>query len=121
MLRDIPFDGIAVQVERGPDAAIAVKSLELVSPALRLTGTGRIEHRKGEEFGKNPLHLKLQLAAKDQLAYGLNRARQLNGKTDAKGYYLMATPFTLGGTVSKPDSSEFWRNLTLNTGANFLR
>ncbi|MBI5766259.1 MAG: hypothetical protein HZA93_00570 [Verrucomicrobia bacterium] len=121
LLKDIQFDGITVQVERGADAAIVVKSLELLSPSLRLTGNGRIDHKKGGEFGNNPLHLELQLAAKNELAQGLNKARQLSGKTDPKGYYLMATPFTLGGTVSKPDSSEFWKNLTLNTGANFLR
>lgn len=33
----------------------------------------------------------------------------------------MATPFALRGTVEKPDSSDFWKNLTLNTGAGFLR
>jgi hypothetical protein len=33
----------------------------------------------------------------------------------------MATPFTLAGTVGKPDSSDFWKNLTLNTAAGALR
>jgi len=120
LLKDIQFDAIAIQVDRGADAAIVVKSIELLSPTIRLTGTGRIEHKAGEDFGNNPLSLELQLAAKGDIANGLNRARQLTGKTDAKGYYLMATPFTLGGTVSQPDSSAFWKNLTLNTGASFL-
>jgi hypothetical protein len=102
LLKDMPFDGITIQVERGADAAIVVKSLEVISPLMRLTGKGRV-------------------AAKDPLANGLNRARQLSGKTDDKGYYLMATPFTLAGTVGKPDSSDFWKNLTLNTAAGALR
>jgi len=70
----------------------------------------------------SPLTLELQFAAKGNIANGLNNARQLNGpQTDAKGYSLMATPFTMRRTLSKPDSSAFWKNLTLNTGAGFLR
>ncbi len=121
LLKDIPFDGISVQAERGADAAVVVKSLEFLSPAMHLTGNGRIDHKPGVDFGLAPLTLELQLAAKGELANGLNKARQLSGQTDAKGYYLMATPFTMGGTLSKPDSSAFWKNLTLNTGAGFLR
>jgi hypothetical protein len=117
----MPFDGIEVQVERGADAAIVVKSIEVLSPMMRLTGTGRIDAKPGVPFATSPLALNLQLAAKGQLANGLNQARQLDGKTDAKGYYLMATPFALAGTVEKPDSSDFWKNLTLNTAGGFLR
>ena len=121
LLKDMPFDGIGVQVERGADAAIVVKSIEVLSPMMRLTGTGRIDAKPGAPFATSPLALNLQLAAKGQLANGLNQARQLDGKTDAKGYYPMATPFVLGGTVEKPDSSDFWKNLTLNTASGFLR
>ena len=121
LLKDMPFDGIGVQVERGADAAIVVKSIEVLSPMMRLTGTGRIDAKPGVPFATSPLALNLQLAAKGQLANGLNQARQLDGKTDGKGYYLMATPFALGGTVEKPDSSDFWKNLTLNTAGGFLR
>lgn len=121
LLKDMPFDGITIQVERGADAAIVVKSLEIISPLMRLTGTGRVGSKPGEPFEASPLSLKLQLAAKEQLAHGLNRARQLNGNTDDRGYYLMATPFTVSGTVGKPDSSDFWKNLTLNTAGSFLR
>ena len=121
LMKDMPFDGIVVQVERGADAAIVVKSIEVLSPMMRLTGTGRIDAKPGVPFATSPLALNLQLAAKGQLANGLNQARQLDGKTDAKGYYLMATPFALAGTVEKPDSSDFWKNLTLNTASGFLR
>ena len=120
LLKDIPFDGITVKVERGADAAIVVRTLEIISPMMRLTGNGGIDSKPGAPFEKSPLSLQLQLAAKNQLANGLNQARQLNGQTDDKGYYLMATPFTLAGTVEKPDSSDFWKNLTLNTAGSFL-
>ncbi|MCX6953825.1 MAG: hypothetical protein NTV51_16880 [Verrucomicrobia bacterium] len=122
LLKDIQFDGITVQADRGADGVATVRKIEIIAPTLRLTGSGHIEAKKpGGEFGDCPLSFELQLAGKDRLAEGLNKARQLSGKTDEKGYYLMATPFTLGGTVSKPDSSSFWKNLTLNTGAGFLR
>ncbi len=122
LLKDVPFDAITIQAERGSDAAVVVKSIEIVSPNfIHLTGSGRIEAKPGVEFGKSPLALHLQLAAKGELANALNEGRQLSGQTDAQGYYLMATPFTLAGTVEKPDSSDFWKNLTLNTASGFLR
>lgn len=121
MLKDIQFDGITIRAERTAEGRIAVNALEIASPVMRLTGTGHIEQKAGTELGKAPLVLSLQLAAKDTLAEGLNRAKQLDGRQDDKGYYMMTTPFTLSGTVSKPDSTEFWAKLLVNTGAGFLR
>lgn len=120
-LKDIQFDGMTTQAERVADGSIVIKSFDMVAPNVRLTATGRLDHKPGIAFGASPLTLKAQLSAKDKVANLLNEARQLSGKTDEKGYYLMATPFTVGGTLDKPDMSEFWKTLASNTAGGFLR
>jgi hypothetical protein len=119
--KDLQFDSFSAQAERGSDGAVVVKSVEFLSPIMRMTSNGRVDSKPGVPFGTSPLSLHVQIAGKGTLANALNAAHQLSGKTDEKGYYTMATPFTMGGTVDKPDSSEFWKNLTVNTGASFLR
>ncbi|MSU69038.1 MAG: hypothetical protein EXS40_10785 [Opitutaceae bacterium] len=107
-------------VEIFVDASVTGPSLpsDRVKVEVKLA---QVDAKSGEPFATSPLALNLQLAAKGQLANGRNQARQLEGKTDAKGHYLMATPFALASTVEKPDSSDFWKNLTLNTASGFLR
>jgi hypothetical protein len=88
---------------------------------VHLTGSGRVDMRPGVPLEKSPLALQLQLAGKNRVAGALDKLRQLDGRKDAKDFYLMQTPFSLSGTVEKPDSSEFWKSITLNTASSFLR
>ncbi len=121
LLKDMPFDSITLQAERVADGTISVKSLDLLSPELHLTGNGRVDMRPGVAIEKSPLSLQMQLAGKNRVASALDKLHQLDGKKDSKDFYLMHTPFTLSGTVEKPDSSEFWKSITLNTASTFLR
>jgi hypothetical protein len=77
--------------------------------------------RPGVALEKSPMSLQLQLAGKNRVAEALNKAKQLDGKKDNKDFYMMHTPFTLGGIVEKPDSTEFWKSITVNTAPQFLR
>lgn len=121
LLKDIPFDSVIIQGERVADGTLSLKSFEILSPELRLSGSGRVDMRPGVPIEKSPLSLQLQLAGKNRVAGALDKLRQLDGKKDAKDFYMMHTPFSLGGTVEKPDSTEFWKSITLNTASTFLR
>jgi hypothetical protein len=121
VLKDVPFDSVTISADRALDGTVSVKSLEFISPELHLSGTGRLEMRPGVALEKSPMALQLQLAGKNRVAEALNKAKQLDGKKDNKDFYMMHTPFTLGGTVEKPDSTEFWKNITVNTAAAFMR
>ena len=121
LLKDMPFDSVVIQGERVSDGTLALKSLEFLSPEVHLTGSGRVDMRPGVPLEKSPLALQLQLAGKNRVAGALDKLRQLDGRKDAKEFYLMQTPFSLSGTVEKPDSSEFWKSITLNTASSFLR
>ena len=74
-----------------------------------LTGSGTIQHQTGVKIPNQPLHVELQLAGKDHMAFLLGALNLLGDRQDDKGYTLMASPFVIGGTLSKPDSSQLWK------------
>jgi len=110
-LQVMPFDSFTMHVERTADFNLKLTSLEFLSPAARLTGTGSIDYRKNVAFGQLPLHLNAQLSGKEHMAVLLGRVQMLSGKQDEKGYSLMSSPFVIGGTVAKPDSTQLWKIL----------
>lgn len=118
---EVPFDRIKVQVERAPDLSFKIGALELVSPVLRTTGTGTLAGKPGVEITDQVLDVNLQLAAKGNLGYLLQRAGALGGQQDDQGYYLVSRPFHLGGTAGNPDSSALWKFLGQLAAGGLLR
>lgn len=105
----LPFDTFTLHAERGADLNLKVTKLEFLSPDTRVTGSGQITYQSGVPIQNQQMSFTLQLAAKDQMAYLMNRANLLSGQTDDKGYNTMSTTFTLSGTPVKPDSDDLWR------------
>lgn len=108
LLNAVPFDSIKLHVERGADLKFKLTSLEVLSPDLRITGSGSVAATKTEDIQNAPMNIVLQLGAKAQLGYLLQRVRMLGATKDEKGYQLMSRTFNVGGTPSKPDSSSLW-------------
>ncbi|OIR04384.1 putative assembly protein [mine drainage metagenome] len=107
-LNELPFDTFTLHAERGADLNLKVTKLEFLSPDTRVTGSGQITYQAGVPIQNQQMSFTLQLAAKDQMAYLMNRANLLSGQTDDKGYNTMSSTFTLSGTPVKPNSSDLW-------------
>lgn len=110
-LNEVSFETIKLQVERAPDLSFKLTSLEVLSPALRLTGSGAVASKSTDDLANAPMNIVLQLGAKDHLALLLSKTGQLGAKQDDKGYYLMSRTFQVGGTPTKPDNSALWKLL----------
>ena len=108
-LNEMPFDHFTMHVNRGADLNLNLTSLEFISPETRLTGHGTIQYQKGVSIADQPLHVEMQLAGKDHLAFLLGKTNLLGGQQDDKGYSMMSAPFVIGGTPAKPDSSQLWK------------
>jgi hypothetical protein len=108
-LNEMPFDQFTMHVNRGADMNLNLTSLEFISTDMRLTGHGTIQHQNGVSIAEQPLHVEMQLAGKDHLAFLLGKTNLLDGQQDDKGYSVMSSPFVIGGTPAKPDSSQLWR------------
>jgi hypothetical protein len=115
LLKEIRFDSVKVQVERAPDLSFKLTSVEILSPIMRTTGTGTVASKSADDVANAPMNITLQLAAKGELAYALQKARLLTNQQDEKGYALMSRTFTIKGTPSKPDNTSLW-GILLETG-----
>jgi len=110
-LAEIPYDQLSATVVRGDNLDIALKEFTLISPQVRITGTGGIKYVEGTPVLAQPLTLELKLGARDKLAKLIKRARLIEEKQDDLGYAAFVTPIKLGGTLAKPDASELAKAL----------
>jgi hypothetical protein len=119
-LAEIPFDQLSVAVVR--DAALNVRLYDftLISPEVRLGGTGEIRHVDNTPLLGQPLDLRLQLGARGQLADLMNRASLLDGRQDNLGYSGFAFPLRVGGSLQNPDTGELKAALIKAAGGSLL-
>ena len=108
---ELPFDKVTAHAERGPDLNLKVTHLEFISADMRLTGGGVIKNEPGVPVDKQPMQLTLSLGAKGDIAFLLNKVHALSGKKDDEGYEMMSRAFTIGGSASQSESSDFWKSL----------
>lgn len=121
LLSEVPFDSLKLQVERGADLKFKLTSMEVLSPILRLTGSGVVDSKSTENLDNAPMNVVLQLGARNELAVLLDRVKLLGQQKDEKGYNLMTRQFTIEGTTSKPDSSSLWKILAEAAAGALLR
>ena len=109
-LEEMKFDRFTLKVERDAALNFRATTIEFLSPSKRLTGRGAMTYREGAPFDTWPLELEFRLAGKDFMARLLNEARVLSGQQDDQGYYPMAVPFTVNGTLASVNNS-LWKVL----------
>ena len=105
-LNEFPFHQLVANVSRGPDLNLKLEEFSLLSPELRLTGSGEVRHAEGVPWVSEDLTLRLQLLAQGQTGKLLSRAGLLVEKTDPLGFSPFLVPFTLEGTLGEPVANE---------------
>lgn len=105
-LGSIKFDQLNVVAGRDDKNNVAIKELTLVSPIIRLTGSGQITHVAGVSLMQQPLLVNLQLGAKDQLATGLRTLNLIDAAPDAQGYAPLVEDVKLDGTLQSIGTSQ---------------
>ncbi len=113
-LSEIPFDQLSVIAARDASLNVVLKDFTLISPEVRLGGSGQITHVTGVPLLAQPLKLELTLAARGRLGDLMKRAGLLENKQDSLGYAAFVAPLIIGGTLGKTDTSEL-RNALLNS------
>lgn len=105
-LSEIPFDQLSVTASRDPALNLVLKDFTLISPEVRINGTGQINHVEGTPLLEQPLKLELILAARGKLGDKMKTTGLLETKTDSLGYTPFFMPFKIGGTLAATDTSE---------------
>jgi hypothetical protein len=119
-LSEIPFDQLSVSVTRDADLNFNLKDFTLISPEVRLTGTGEIHYGEGAPILAQSLELRLQLGARGKLGDLMSRASLLDGRQDNLGYSGFVVPFRVTGTLEKPDTSEIKAALLKAAGGSLF-
>ncbi len=104
-LAEIPYDQLSMTAVRDASLNLVVKDFALISPEVRLGGTGTIRYVAGVPIASQPLELQLNLGARGRLGDLMKRAGLLEAQQDTLGYAAFAVPLKLGGTLTKPDTS----------------
>jgi hypothetical protein len=107
---EIGYDRVSITAVRGSDGAIRLSAMEMVSPEVRLSGTGTIAGARGLSLADRPLGADLQLGAQGKTAELLSKAGLLSPRKDELGYTLLDQPLHFGGTLAHIDAGQ-WSDL----------
>jgi hypothetical protein len=106
----IKFDQLNVVVARGDKRDIVIKEITLISPNVRLAGSGKIAYAPGVPLVQRALAVDLQMGARDQLAGNLRTLRLLgDGAGDDLGYLPLVEPIKLDGTLQSVGTAQLQR------------
>lgn len=98
-LAAIQFDQLNIVLERDDQNNFAIKDLTLISPLVRMVGSGQITYQSGVSVWRQPLLVNLQLGARDQLAENLRTLKLLGETSDPLGYAPLVEQLRLDGSV----------------------
>ncbi|MDP3073148.1 MAG: hypothetical protein Q8N18_22835 [Opitutaceae bacterium] len=113
-MNELAFDQFTARIERPDEAILKIVSMEFLSPVMRVRGSGPITRPAGAPdtpITDWPMAIAIEFGSKGNLAALFQTARVLGTATDDKGYTQLRDPLTIRGTPTKPDSSEFWKNV----------
>lgn len=106
-LTGIRYDRIDISLARDDSLNLAIGSFSLISPEIRLDGSGAILSVPDTPLLAEPLALELKLAARGRTADLLRTAGLLAPSKDDLGYSDCTLPFEIGGTPARPDMDDF--------------
>ena len=112
-MHEFRFERIDASLLRGADLNLQFRTIDVRSAEKRLSGTGVARHAAGKTPDDYPLALEMRLAGKGSFGVLLDRANLLDGSKDDLGYMRLREPFSVGGTLGRPD----WKRMLVTLGA----
>ncbi|PTX99000.1 AsmA-like C-terminal region-containing protein [Opitutus sp. ER46] len=111
ILSAIAYDQLSIVVSRDALGQMNVKEITLISPEIRITGTGRSLGAPGRSLGEGFLALEYQLRARGRPAELMKYLGVLDPKPDNLGYASCTIPVRVQGTLAKVDTTELSNRL----------
>lgn len=119
LLALIPFDQLNVQLSHDANAALTrLDDFTLISPTIRLTGSGTILQQEGVPLLKQPLTAQFEMSAHGNVAELFGKQGMLQGGTDTLGYSPLFTPIKVNGTLTEIGTDAFMHLLLQKLLAN---
>jgi hypothetical protein len=102
----IPYDQLSVTLSRDAGLNTELKDFTLISPEVRLSGSGVATHQGGTPILDDALQMEFKLRARGKHAELLRYLGVLEETADDLGYVPSGLPLKVAGTLGKPDTSE---------------
>jgi len=110
-LEELQFDTFDLVLARPEPQRFEVATLEVVSPVAHIEGSGGISVDPDTPLPLSPLNVRLELATRGDLTILFDGMGLLEPDEDVRGYRPLTRPVTVSGTVSEPDTSDFYEML----------
>ena len=110
-LEELEFDTFRLVLARPAPQRFEVATLEVLSPVAHIEGSGGIAVDADTPLPLSPLDVRLDLATRGDLTILFDGMGLLEAEEDARGYRPLTRPVTVSGTVSEPDTSDFYTML----------
>ncbi len=108
---ELKFDQFAVHAVREPSLNLRLENISLVSPQIRLLGSGLVTYAPATPLLKQPLQATFSLRARGKTEELLAKIKDLEGTRDELGYAKTKTEIIVGGTLLKPDAEAYFIRL----------
>ena len=113
-LSEIPYDQLNLTATRDEALNLQLKDFTLISPEVRIVGSGIVRYQADVPVVAQPLEVQLALGTRGRLGDLMKRAGLLDAQQDNLGYSAFLVPLKLGGTLARPDGSAI-RDALLNS------
>jgi hypothetical protein len=110
-LSAIAYTQLNIVVGRDSQRNLAVKDLTLLSPQIRLAGSGQITQKAGVQLFQQPLLLSLKLGSREPLTSSLRSLKLVAEKADAQGYTSLLDEVILDGSLQSIGTGQLQRLL----------
>jgi hypothetical protein len=110
-LSAIAYTQLNVVVGRDAQRNLAVKDLTLISPQIRLAGSGQITQKEGVPLLQQPLLLSLKLGSREPLTSSLRSLKLAAEKADSQGYTSLLDEVILDGSLQSIGTGQLQRLL----------
>jgi hypothetical protein len=114
-LAEFHFDQMNVRMWRDQSLNTRLADFSLVSPILRLQGQGEglITYEAGKSVLKQPLQLPVYMGVMGPVETMISKSklRVLSDERDELGYLKLREPFTVGGTLARPNAGQLYSQI----------
>lgn len=119
-LGEFKYDQLVVRLARDQSFDVDIEEFRLLAPELRLAGKGVVTHDPAKGLLERPLRFSTTLAARGPVEEILGKLRVLDVTKDDLGYSRMRDSIFVGGTLARPDPTQFFARLAASRLSDFL-
>jgi hypothetical protein len=114
-LAEVRFDQLNVRMSRDKSLNTRLADFSLVSPVIRLQGQGQgfITYEAGKSLVNQPLQLPVYMGVMGPVETKISKSKLpvLSDERDELGYLKLREPFTVTGTLARPNAGQLYSQI----------